>query len=46
LGIAVVSGVFISTILTLVMIPAVFSYIERARRWMIKNVGSKMISKG
>lgn len=42
LGIAVVSGVFISTILTLVMIPAVFSYLERARRYMIKNVGSKM----
>lgn len=45
LGIAVVSGVIISTILTLVMIPAVFSYIERSRRWMIANVGSKMISK-
>ena len=44
LGIAVVSGVFISTILTLVMIPAVFNYIERARRWMISHVGSKMIS--
>ncbi len=44
LGIAVVSGVFISTILTLVMIPAVFSYIERGRLWMIKKVGSKMIS--
>lgn len=44
LGIAVVGGVIISTILTLIMIPAVFSYIERGRRWMIKNVGNKMIS--
>ena len=45
LGIAVVSGVIVSTILTLVMIPAVFSYIERGRRWMIAHVGSKIISK-
>jgi len=44
LGIAVVGGVLISTLLTLVVIPAVFSYIERARRWMLKNVGSKMVS--
>ncbi|MFN8790060.1 MAG: efflux RND transporter permease subunit [Bdellovibrionales bacterium] len=44
LGIAVVGGVLISTLLTLIVIPAVFSYIERARRWMLANVGSKMIS--
>lgn len=44
LGIAVVGGVLISTLLTLIVIPAVFSFIERGRRWMIKNVGSKMIS--
>lgn len=44
LGIAVVGGVIISTLLTLVVIPAVFSFIERGRRWMIKNVGSRMIS--
>ncbi len=43
LGIAVVGGVFISTLLTLIVIPAVFSYIERARRWMISRVGSKMV---
>ena len=44
LGIAVVGGVFISTLLTLIVIPAVFSYIERGRRWMIKNVGNKMVN--
>lgn len=44
LGIAVVGGVMVSTILTLILIPAVFSSIERARQWMIKNVGSKMIT--
>jgi HAE1 family hydrophobic/amphiphilic exporter-1 len=44
LGIAVVGGVLISTLLTLVLIPAVFSYIERGRQWMIKNVGSKLIT--
>jgi HAE1 family hydrophobic/amphiphilic exporter-1 len=43
LGIAVIGGVFVSTLLTLVVIPAVFNYIERARRWMIANVGSKIV---
>jgi HAE1 family hydrophobic/amphiphilic exporter-1 len=43
LGITVVSGVLISSFLTLIMIPAVFSYIETARRWMIKHVGSKLV---
>ncbi len=44
LGIAVVGGVIVSTFLTLILIPAVFSFIERGRQWMIKNVGSKMIT--
>ncbi len=44
LGIAVVGGVFISTLLTLIVIPAVFTYIERGRRWMIQNVGLKLIN--
>lgn len=43
LGIAVVGGVMVSTLLTLIVIPAVFSYIERARRWMIARVGSKLV---
>ncbi len=46
LGIAVVGGVLISTLLTLILIPAVFSYIERGRKWMIANVGNRMISSG
>jgi HAE1 family hydrophobic/amphiphilic exporter-1 len=44
LGIAVVGGVFISTLLTLIVIPAVFSYIERGRRWMIANVGRRLVN--
>lgn len=44
LGIAVVGGVAVSTLLTLIVIPAVFIYVERARRWMIANVGSKMVN--
>lgn len=44
LGIAVVGGVLISTLLTLIVIPAVFSFIERGRRWMLANVGSKLVS--
>lgn len=43
LGIAVVGGVFVSTLLTLIVIPAVFFYVERARRWMILKVGSKIL---
>jgi HAE1 family hydrophobic/amphiphilic exporter-1 len=44
LGIAVVSGVLISTILTLVLIPAIFDSIERGRRFMIRVVGSRLIT--
>src|SRR5690606_378155 len=44
LGIAVVGGVFVSTLLTLIVIPAVFGYIERMRRWMIKNVGRRLVN--
>lgn len=44
LGIAVVGGVLVSTFLTLILIPAVFSYIERGRKWMLKNVGSRLIT--
>lgn len=44
LGIAVVGGVAISTLLTLIVIPAVFSYIERYRQWMILRVGSKIVN--
>jgi HAE1 family hydrophobic/amphiphilic exporter-1 len=44
LGIAVVGGVAVSTLLTLIVIPVMFSYIERARRFMIEKVGSKIVN--
>lgn len=44
LGIAVIGGVLISTLLTLVVIPSVYGYIEGFRQWMISRVGKKMIS--
>ena len=44
LGIAIVGGVFVSTLLTLIVIPAVFSFIERSRRWMIKHVGNRLVN--
>lgn len=44
LGIAVIGGVISSTLLTLIVIPAVFSYIENFRQWMLKNVGNRMIT--
>lgn len=36
LGVAVIGGVFSSTLLTLLVIPAVFAYMERFRRWLLK----------
>ena len=44
LGIAVMGGVLISTLLTLFVIPTVFTYIEGARNWMLRNVGRKMVN--
>ncbi len=37
-------GLAATTLLTLILIPAVFSSIERWRRWMIANVGAKLVS--
>ena len=44
LGIAVIGGVTVSNFLTLLVIPSVYSSIENGRLWMIKNVGSKLIT--
>lgn len=44
LGIAVIGGVTISTFLTLLVIPSVYRFIESSRLWLIKNVGSKMVT--
>lgn len=38
MGIAVIGGVISSTLLTLVVVPAAFSYIERFRRWSLRHV--------
>lgn len=45
LGIAIIGGVAVSTLLTLIVVPAVFSYVEGFRRFMLKNVGEKLISR-
>lgn len=37
MGIAVVGGLISSTLLTLVVVPAAFSYFERFRRWSLKR---------
>jgi HAE1 family hydrophobic/amphiphilic exporter-1 len=44
LGIAVVGGVAVSTLLTLIVVPAVYSYIENFRRWMIARVGRRLVN--
>ena len=45
LGVAVIGGVVSSTLLTLIVIPAVFSYIESFRQWMLRNVGRRLVTK-
>lgn len=44
LGIAVIGGVAVSTILTLIVIPSVYRFIENTRQWMIQRVGKKLIT--
>lgn len=43
LGAAVIGGVLFSTVLTLIMIPAVFSYMESLRQWLLK-FGSRLVT--
>jgi HAE1 family hydrophobic/amphiphilic exporter-1 len=43
LGVAVIGGVISSTLLTLIVIPAVFSYMERLRNLLLR-LGSKLIT--
>jgi HAE1 family hydrophobic/amphiphilic exporter-1 len=38
MGVAVVGGLISSTLLTLLVVPAAFSYLERYRRWSLKLV--------
>jgi HAE1 family hydrophobic/amphiphilic exporter-1 len=42
MGIAIIGGMVSSTILSLVLVPAIFSYVDRFRIW-IKNLLSKII---
>ncbi|MBX3021193.1 MAG: efflux RND transporter permease subunit [Bdellovibrionales bacterium] len=44
LGVAVIGGVLSSTLLTLIVIPAVFSYMEILRSWLLR-FGSKLVTK-
>lgn len=44
LGWAVIGGVISSTLLTLIVIPAVYSYMERLRHWLTTRVGSHLIT--
>lgn len=45
LGVAVIGGVVSSTLLTLIVIPAIFTYMEVIRSFLIKNVGNRIITK-
>ena len=43
MGVAIVAGVALSTILTLIVLPSLFIYIDRFRVWA-NNLGAKMVS--
>ncbi|MBX3034662.1 MAG: efflux RND transporter permease subunit [Bdellovibrionaceae bacterium] len=45
MGVVIIGGVVISTILTLVVVPALFTYIDRFRLWA-NRVGSRFTSEG
>jgi hydrophobic/amphiphilic exporter-1 (mainly G- bacteria), HAE1 family len=45
LGVAVIGGVVSSTLLTLIVIPAVFSYMESLRDFLMRHIGSKLVTK-
>ena len=44
LGISVIGGVVVSTFLTLLIIPSVYQFVETTRLWLIKNIGSKLVT--
>lgn len=44
MGVAIIGGMISSTILTLIVLPSVFIYIDRLKHW-IRKIGSRFISK-
>jgi HAE1 family hydrophobic/amphiphilic exporter-1 len=44
MGVAIVAGVALSTVLTLIVLPSIFIYIDRFRVWA-NNLGAKFTSK-
>jgi len=42
MGIAVIGGLITSTVLTLVVVPAAYSYIDRFQRWVMRGFGHLM----
>ena len=45
MGIAVIGGLISSTLLSLVLVPATYSYIERFRAWSNRALGKRLLSK-
>jgi HAE1 family hydrophobic/amphiphilic exporter-1 len=44
MGVAIIGGMISSTLLTLIVLPSVFIYIDRLKHW-IRKIGSRFISK-
>jgi len=44
MGVAIIGGMISSTLLTLIVLPAVFTYIDRFKNW-VRKIGSRFISK-
>lgn len=43
MGVAIIGGILVSTVLTLIVVPAVFTYVDRFRVWA-NNFGSRLTS--
>ncbi len=45
MGVAVIGGTITSTFLTLFVVPAAYSYIERFRIWADKNITARIVTR-
>jgi HAE1 family hydrophobic/amphiphilic exporter-1 len=44
MGVVIIAGVIIATVLTLIAVPSLFTYVDRFRIWA-NSVGGRLVSK-
>jgi HAE1 family hydrophobic/amphiphilic exporter-1 len=44
MGIAVIGGLISSTLLSLIVVPAAYAYVDRFRVWMASRLGKKFLT--